>query len=100
MQERGGDVVGKVGDDLAGAPASVAGSSLERVGGDDFEAPGMAAASSPSAGETAPVALDRDDPASAAAKQRPRQTAWTGADLDNRRMRRADLRPARSDPSS
>ena len=36
--------------------------------------------------ETAPVALDYDDPASAAAKQCPRQTAWSGADLNDRRL--------------
>ena len=36
--------------------------------------------------ETAPVALDRDDPAGAGGEQCPRQTAGAGADLDNGRV--------------
>jgi len=43
--------------------------------------------------ETAPVALDRDDPAGAGGEQCPRQTAWPGADLDNRRLVEPPCRP-------
>src|SRR5436190_21282894 len=85
-EERRGGVVGEVGDDLAGWLRKRRWIEFERVGGDDLEVLGIGRSKLAQRCQTAPVVLDRDDPACAAAQQRPRQTAWTGADLDNRCM--------------
>jgi hypothetical protein len=92
-EERGGDVVGKVGDDLAGRPRERHQVEVEGVGSDDFEALGIGSGKLGKCRETAPVALDRDDPAGAAGEQCPCQTAGTGADLDYRRVVEPTCRP-------
>jgi len=65
-EERGGDVVGKVGDDLAGRLGECRRVDFEPICGDDFEALGMSRGKLAKCCETALVSLDRDDPAGAA----------------------------------
>src|SRR5213078_280987 len=65
-EQRRGDVVGEIGDDLAGWLRERRRIEFESVGGDDLEALGIGRSELTQRCETAPVAFDRDDPASTA----------------------------------
>ena len=80
----GGDVVGQVGDDL-GAFAAEQRTRIERrrVAGYDLEAAGVSLRNIFQRRQRTLVALDRDDAFGAQREQRARQSAGTGADLDD-----------------
>ena len=83
-QQRGGDVVGQVGDDLARRWAERRRVNRQCVPSNEVEAPWICRPQLGEGGETAWVALDRDDAARAFSEQRTGQAAGTGADLDDR----------------
>ena len=83
-QQRRGDVVGQVGDDL-GALAAEQRARIEvlRVGVHDLEPARIALGDVVERRQRALVALDRDDALGAQRQQRARQSAGAGADLDD-----------------
>jgi hypothetical protein len=85
-QQRGGDVVGQVGDDLARRWGERRRVDRQCVPGDEVEAPWICRRQLGEGGETARVALDCDDAARAFSEQCTGQAAGTGADLDDRSL--------------
>jgi hypothetical protein len=83
-QQRGGDVVGQVGDDLTRRCGERRRVDRQRVPSDGIEAPWICRRQLGEGGEAARVALDCDDTTRAFSEQRAGQTAGTGADLDDR----------------
>ena len=83
-QQRGGDVVGQVGDDLARRCGERRRVDRQRVPSDEVEAPWICRRQLGEGGEAARVALDCDDATRAFGEQRTGQPAGTGADLDDR----------------
>ena len=85
-EERSGDVVGQISNNLARRIRQLGRVEPERVCGDQLETSGIGGSEVAESRETAPIALDRNDPACTGGKQRPGQAAGAGADLDDGRV--------------
>jgi hypothetical protein len=83
-QQRGGNVVGQVGDDLARRRGERRRVDRQCVPRNEVEAPWICCRQLGEGCEAARVALDCDDVARAFSEQRAGQAAGAGADLDNR----------------
>ena len=83
-EERRGDVVGQIGDNLARRIRQLRRVDRQRVGGYHIEAPGIANGELFKSRKTTRVTFDRDNPTGVGGEQRTGQPAGTGADLDDR----------------
>src|ERR1700682_2884436 len=85
QEERGRDVIGKIGDDARGARVKMrAGIKVERVALDHFEPPGISFGKLREGSDTTWVALDRDDTRSTFREQRAGEPGGGGTHLDHR----------------
>jgi hypothetical protein len=82
-EERGGDVIREVRNDLSGFPGKHRRVEFERITCDKIEAPRISRSKLAERSETPPVSLYRDNVARPECKQRPCQTAGAGTDLDD-----------------
>ena len=85
-EQRSSDVVGQISNNLTRRIRQFGRVERERVCGDQLEMSGIGGSEVGKSRETAPIALDRDDPACTGGKQRPGQAAGAGADLDDGRV--------------
>lgn len=79
-----GDVVGQVRDDFTGRIRELCWIEPQCIAHNQSEALRVGCNQVAKGGETAWVALNRDDPVRTGCKERPCQAARAGADLDNR----------------
>ena len=82
-QQRRGDVVRQVRDDLAGCRREGCRIQPQRIAGNELQTPRIGGSQFAEGSKTAWVALDRNDPARAGGEQRAAQAARAGADLDD-----------------
>lgn len=82
-QERGGDVVRKIGDDLAWCGNQHRKVQRERVGLDHLEPAARGNFQLSDSGDGARIDLDRDDILARAGEECPGEATWSGPDLDD-----------------
>ncbi len=92
-EERSGDVIGQVRDDLAGFLGERRGVDFEGIPGNKIKAPRISRGKLAERCETTPIPLNRNNAACPRCKQCPRQTAGAGPDLDDRGLVEPPRRP-------